>query len=110
MVKEGYVQRITREYVKRLGRGIRVQKAILTGSWAQGSYLEDSDVDLLVVSDDFAGMTLPSRLVYLQKHWKSRLPLEAFGYTTAEFRSLTRKSSYVKDAVQHGITLFTLER
>ncbi len=107
MATEEEVQRITREYVKRLGRGIRVQKAILTGSWARGSYLEDSDVDLLVVSDDFAGMELPSRLVLLQKHWKSRLPLEAFGYTTSEFHSLTRKSGYVRDAVRNGVTLFS---
>ena len=78
----------------------------MTGSWAKGSYLEDSDVDLVVVSDGFADISLPRRLVYLQKHWKSRLPLEAFGYTTKEFQDLAEKSSYVKDAVSHGIVLF----
>ncbi len=106
MATEKTVQRITSEYIRRLNRQIKVKKAILTGSWANGSYLEDSDVDLVVVSDDFAKMPLPSRLVYLQKHWKSRLPLEAFGYTTAEFQDLAKKSSYVKDAVRHGIVIF----
>ena len=106
MATEKTVQRITSEYVHRLNRRIRIRKAILTGSWANGSYLEDSDVDLVVVSDDFADMPLPRRLVYLQKHWKSRLPLEAFGYTNKEFQDLAKKSFYVKDAVQHGIVLF----
>lgn len=106
MATEKHVQRITREYVDRLARNIAVKQAILTGSWARGSYLRDSDVDLIVVSDDFEGMGLPERLVYLQKAWTSRLPLEAFGYTTSEFRKLRRNSSYVVDAVRHGIRLF----
>ncbi len=105
MATEKRVQRITREYVNRLARNITVKQAILTGSWATGSYLEDSDVDLIVVSDDFARMRLPERLVYLQKSWTDKLALEAFGYTTSEFRRLKRNSSYVKDAVQHGVPI-----
>ncbi len=67
--------------------------------------MEDSDVDLIIVSDDFSKMSLPERLKYLQKQWKSRIPLEAFGYTVDEFQSLRRKSTYVKDAVRSGIVL-----
>ncbi len=102
MATEEYVRRIASGYVKRLGQYIRVHKAILTGSWAKGSHLEDSDVDLIVVSDDSVEMPLPARLSYLQKRWTSRLPLEAFGYTTAEFRNLRRNSTYVRDALRHG--------
>ncbi len=110
MATEKTVHRLVSEYVERLNRRIKVRKAILTGSWANGSYLEDSDVDLVVVSDDFVDMPLPRRLVYLQKYWKGRLPLEAFGYTTAEFQDLARKSSYVKDAIRQGIILFNSTR
>ncbi len=91
MATEKTVHRIVSEYVRRLNGQIRVKKAILTGSWANGSYLEDSDVDLVVVSDDFADMPLPRRLVLLQKLWKSWLPLEAFGYTTTESRTWPRR-------------------
>ena len=105
MAMEKHVQKIAREYVKRLGRDLFIEQAFLTGSWARGSYLEDSDVDLIIISDDFKRMELPERLVYLQRSWKDRLPLEAFGYTTGEFRRLKMNSSYVNDAVQHGIKL-----
>jgi len=105
MAKEENVQRIAKNYVRRLARDITVQHAILTGSRATGSYLEDSDVDLIIVSDDFSKMQLPERLRYLQKQWKSKIPLEAFGYTVNEFRSLQRKSTYVKEAVRTGIPL-----
>ncbi len=105
MAKEEDAQRIAKNYVRRLARNITVRQAILTGSRATGSYLEDSDVDLIIVSDDFSKMQLPERLRYLQKQWKSKIPLEAFGYTVNEFRSLRRKSTYVKEAVRTGIPL-----
>jgi predicted nucleotidyltransferase len=100
MAKETDVQRITRQYLQRLARSITVNKAILTGSWATGTYLEDSDVDLIIVSDDFSKMRIEERLSYLQKKWKSRIPLEAFGYTVNEFRKLRRTSTFVKDSVR----------
>ncbi len=105
MAKEEDAQRIAKNYVRRLARDITVRQAILTGSRATGLYLEDSDVDLIIVSDDFSKMPLPDRLKYLQKKWKSRIPLEAFGYTVNEFRTIQRKSTYVKEAVRTGIML-----
>ena len=110
MAKEENVQRIVKRYVHRLARNITVDKAILTGSRATGTYLEDSDVDLIIVSDDFSKVLLPERLQYLQKQWKSKsIPLEAFGYTLDEFRRLKRTSMYVKDAVSDGLVLVDSE-
>ncbi len=105
MAKEEDAEKIAKNYVRRLARDITVRQAILTGSRATGSYLKDSDIDLIIVSDDFSKMQLPERLKYLQKRWKSRIPLEAFGYTVNEFRTLRRKSTYVKEAVRTGIVL-----
>src|SRR6266699_4988575 len=105
MAKETDIQRITHRYVQRLARSMTINKAILTGSWATGKYLEDSDVDLIIVSDDFSKMTLSERLSYLQKNWKNRVPLEAFGYTVEEFQKLRQRSTYVKDAIRNGIVL-----
>jgi predicted nucleotidyltransferase len=105
MATEEGVQRIAKSYVHRLARTISIQRAILTGSWATGDYMEDSDIDIIVVSDDFAKMSLPERLKYLQREWKSRIPLEAFGYTENEFRNLRKKSTYVKDAIRNGISI-----
>lgn len=105
MARETDIQSITKRYIQRLARSITVNKAILTGSWATGRYLEDSDVDLIIVSDDFAKMPISERLSYLQKNWRNRIPLEAFGYTVEEFRKLRQRSTYVKDAVRNGVVL-----
>jgi predicted nucleotidyltransferase len=105
MAKQEDVQRIVKNYVRRLARNIAVRQAILTGSRATGSYRKDSDVDLIIVSDDFSEMQLPERLKFLQKQWKSRIPLEAFGYTVKEFRTLRERSTYVREAIRIGIRL-----
>jgi len=47
------IQRLVKQYVKKLGLNITVKKAILSGSWATGRQREDSDVDLIIISDDF---------------------------------------------------------
>jgi len=105
MATETDIKRITRRYIQRLARNITVNKAILTGSRAGGTYLEDSDVDLIIISNDFSAMPFSERLTYLQKEWKNGLPLEAFGYTVEEFRKLRQRSTYVRDAIRNGIVL-----
>src|SRR5713101_4970862 len=107
---ESHVREVAEKYIGQLSRRLSIRQAYLTGSWARRSYLEDSDVDLIIVSDDFEKMGLPDRLVYLQKSWKNKIPLEAFGYTTREFQRLRKQSTYVKDAVRHGVPLTSSSR
>jgi len=107
---ESHVREVAEKYIGQLSRRLSIRQAYLTGSWARGTYLEDSDVDLIIVSDDFEKMGLPDRLVYLQKSWKNNIPLEAFGYTTREFQRLRKQSTYVKDAVRHGVPLTSSSR
>lgn len=48
---------IISEYKQKLGSlGIRVKKIILYGSYAKGEAREDSDIDLVVVLNDFKNM------------------------------------------------------
>ena len=44
-------------YIAYVRREFNIQKAILYGSYVYGTPREDSDIDLLVLSEDFARMT-----------------------------------------------------
>jgi predicted nucleotidyltransferase len=82
-----------------------VKQAILFGSTATGNRLIDSDIDLIVISDDFKGMPLPQRFLILQKNWTEKTDLEAFGFTQEEYDQLRFKSIVVSEADEKGIRL-----
>ena len=49
--------------------GIRVEQVLLFGSYARGDYAESSDIDLIIVSDDWGNTSLNERLSILYRIW-----------------------------------------
>ncbi len=69
-------------------QGVRVKKIILYGSYVTGGAREDSDLDLVVVSDDFKDMDLWDRLCLLgEARVEIRRPMEILGMTEEEFEA-----------------------
>jgi len=56
---------ITTDYINKLKQQIPVEKAVLFGSYAKGSYEQDSDVDLAIFSPVFENMTRVDGLTFL---------------------------------------------
>ncbi len=82
------------------GMGVKVKKIILYGSYAIGSSHEYSDIDIVVISDDFEKMDLWGRLTLLgQVAIRLRKPIEALGYTEKEFIS-EEKEGFIADEVK----------
>jgi hypothetical protein len=86
-------------------REIPIERAILFGSRARGDHLKHSDVNLLLVSDDFRDIPFPDRPSRLYRYWEGRLPLEMLCYTISEFEKKRRMIGIVRDAVEEGIPL-----
>lgn len=95
------VHRIIKDYRHILeGMGIKVKKMILYGSYALGSPGEHSDIDLVVISDDFKKLDLWERLTLLgQAGAMLKKPVEALGYTEEEFSS-KGKGTFIGDEVK----------
>lgn len=92
-----------RRFVKKLREKIRVEKVILFGSRARGDHLEDSDVDLIVVSRDFEGLPFFERMDKLILLWESPLNLELLCYTPEEFERKRKEIGTVRQAVKEGV-------
>jgi len=74
---------------------INSENIILYGSYAKGSPREDSDIDLIVVSDDFKKMNLRERLEILGLAAGQVFePIEALGYTPKEI--LQKKETFLE--------------
>ncbi|MEM3609254.1 MAG: nucleotidyltransferase domain-containing protein [Candidatus Bathyarchaeia archaeon] len=100
MLSEAYIEREVKRYLKSLP--ITVDFAILFGSTVYGERLKDSDIDLIIVSEDFDKMPFEKRMLILQKHWKHDIMLEAFGFTPEEFESLKDRSIIIQEAIEKG--------
>ena len=67
-------------------QGIKVDKIILYGSWAQGNAHEDSDIDLVVISKDFEKKGYWDRIQILSEAiYKVFAPIEAVALDPEEW-------------------------
>jgi predicted nucleotidyltransferase len=88
------IKEIIERYKRELTNlGIRTEKIILYGSYAKGNPRQGSDIDLIVVSNDFKSFNLRERLELLGlAAGKVFEPIEAFGYTPKELKSEEKES------------------
>ncbi len=80
--------------------GVRPERVILYGSRARAKEKAFSDIDVVVISRDFASMNLRERLEVLGMAAARILePVHALGYTPEEFEAFG-KGSFVGDEVK----------
>lgn len=83
---ENQIRAVVREFVQALKSAIKVERVILYGSYAAGVARDESDIDIAVLSADFARM---SKLAAIQLLAHRRIHCDSMlmpiGYTPAEF-------------------------
>ena len=72
-----------------IAKGIRVEKAILYGSYASGLSHEDSDVDVAIVSSDFGKDKLEEGKLLLKIAWRIDPRLNPIPVSTEAFEKET---------------------
>lgn len=96
-------------YLKALLEGLRrldpEVEVYLTGSYARGDWLEDSDVDLIVVSRLFEGLELGERYRMVKEAAPSGFGLEALTYTPEEFERAKVRSVILQDMLEYAVRL-----
>jgi len=84
-------------------RGVRVNQMVLFGSLAAGTGREDSDIDVVVVSQDFAGKSFGERIEILTDAICEVLePIDAVAMTPREWE---RGDSMFVDYAREGIAV-----
>lgn len=97
---EGIIERYKEELRK---LGINVEKVILYGSYAKGTFRKDSDIDLAVISEDFKELNLRERLEILGlAAGRVFEPIEALGYTQKEIES-EKEESFIAEILNEAI-------
>lgn len=88
--KRPLIERV-REYVKALDAEMDVNQVFLYGSTAKGKRHRNSDVDIIIISESFAGMPEPKRWGLLQHMWSYKEDLETLAYTPKEFDKIKER-------------------
>lgn len=85
-------------------QGIRVRKLVIFGSFATGKYHEYSDIDLVVVSEDFKGKGLWARAQILADAvFEVLQPIEATALTPEEW---DREDSRIVEFAKEGEVVY----
>ena len=101
------VEKMVDQYVSKFPVNVVVDKVFLFGSYATGQARDDSDVDLIVLSDDFREMPFIKRLEFLSKLRRHaplslEVPMDIFGYTPEEFEEIDKESAIMRRAKKEG--------
>lgn len=99
------IELIIKNYIAILENlGIQSERIILFGSYARGLAQEDSDIDLLVISDDFESKNLRERLEILGlAAARIMQPIQAYGITPHELNNKER-SAFINEILEYGTT------
>ena len=93
------------EALNRLGKKLEETcgpvEMYLFGSFARGDWLEDSDIDIIVVSEKFEGKPMPERVNLVRKLAPDNLAFEILAYTPKELKEAMTKSLIIQDASAH---------
>ncbi len=96
---------IIKKFILKLKKDFAVSKVIFFGSRAANDYLNDSDIDLLIVSPDFKGIDMSGRMSLMYRYWDNRYDVDFLCYTPEEFRKLSKMITIAREAARKGIVI-----
>ena len=77
----------------------------LFGSYARGDWLLDSDVDLVIVSPRFEGLSIGERYVLVRRMLPARISVKVLAYTPEEFKRMKKRSVVLRDASRYWVRI-----
>lgn len=80
-------------------------RVILFGSRVSGKASEDSDIDVIVISDFFQGIKFVKRMALVLKKVRFPRHVDFICYTPEEFEKVQNSSIVIKTALEEGISV-----
>ena len=94
-----------KQFKDKIGKNYRIEKVILFGSRLTGKIDESSDVDLIIVGEEFRDKGVLKRSPPLYLEWDLEYPADFLCYTPEEFEARKKRIGIVKEAVENGIEI-----
>lgn len=100
------IRDIVEDYLEELSSEIKIDKAILFGSYAKVNYSMDSDIDLAIFSESFKDMDRIESIKYLLKKARKYrgVDLQPVSFTNEDYEE---RLGIVDDVLKTGIEVYT---
>jgi predicted nucleotidyltransferase len=95
-----WVEKFKRDALPKLTGALKPSRVILCGSRAKGDARPDSDLDVIIVAETFAGMPFVRRMAYVLGLVRFPKHVDYLCYTSEEFARIRESSSVVQSALQ----------
>lgn len=96
------VEDIVMRFVELVKKQINVRSAYLYGSYAKGSYTDDSDIDVAVVGDEFSGDKIEDTFMLMKIRRKVDNRIEPHPFRSEDFDI---SNPFVNEIVSTGIRI-----
>ena len=101
------VLNVIKEFLTKLAKRVRLREAHLFGSTARGERLPESDVDIVVVADEFEGMPLSERIRIVYRLWPlADYSADIIPLGPGEFERKKKRSVVLRDASRYWIRIY----
>ena len=94
-----------KEFKQKICQKYDIEGMILFGSQVRGEADENSDVDLIVVGNEFKGKSPLKRPFNLYLEWTMDYPVDFLCYTPEEFKEKRKEISIVRRAIKEGVII-----
>ncbi|MGM5488946.1 MAG: nucleotidyltransferase domain-containing protein [Nanobdellota archaeon] len=96
------IEEALNQFLEKVKSHYTIDKALLFGSRARNDHLLASDVDIILVSDDFQHTPFRKRATEIIGYWDEDIDLEVLCYTNEEFNRKSKQIGIVNQAVKEG--------
>lgn len=101
-MNDRWLTRFKESIVPQLIEELKAEQILLFGSRLSGLADEDSDIDVIVVSEIFIDMPFIKRMPFILKKIKFDKHIDFICYSPTEFQKMRHTSSIVIDALKYG--------
>lgn len=96
------IEKIAKQYAELVQNEIGICEAYLYGSYAKGTYSEDSDIDIAIVGDNLTGDTLEDTLKLMRIRRKVDTRIEPHPFKSTDF---DLSNPFIQEILNTGIKI-----
>ncbi len=100
---DSILKQFNSEILPRIKKELNPRLVVIFGSRARGDSSEESDIDILIVSDFFTGKPFLGRMPMMLRTFRFRWPIDYLCYTSKEFEKIRSSSIIIQEALNQGI-------